>query len=234
MFERVDWDVTLDRIRGTWVQGQHAVACAPTGRGKTFLLRELMPMRSHVVFFGTKNHDEEYGNLLRSGFTRITQWPPKYGYQNKVLLWPRPEKTIAQTLVKQREVFANALDRIFATGKWTCAFDELHWMAQQLRLFNEIAAMHHQGRSSGLTYVDGFQRPAWVPPVVYSSATHVFSWGTNYREDLKRLTSIAKLDTLTTRELQHTMGNLGQYEFVYVNVRDNKPPIISQVGKRYA
>lgn len=233
MFERVNWNDVHSRIRGTWSQGEHVIAIAPTGRGKTYLLRSLMPMRSHVAFFGTKQRDSEYDKLRQSGFTRLYKWPPPYGFQNKVMLWPRPEKTIRASIARQQEVFRDALDRIFATGKWTCCFDELHWMAQQLKLYDEVAALHHQGRSSGLTFIDGFQRPAWVPPVVYSAATHVFSWGTNYQEDLKRLSSVAKLDALSRTELKDTMGNLGQYEFVYVNVRDNQPPVITEVGKVY-
>lgn len=232
MFNRVPWFHLKAEIANTWQQGQHVLICAPTGRGKTVLTQQLLPMRSHVVFFGTKTRDEEY-DVLRTqyGFTRLTNWPPRYGFQDKVMLWPTPKDTITATAAEQKRVFRHALDNIFRKGNWTVCFDELHWMTHDLGLYNEIASMHHQGRSSGLTLIDGFQRPAFVPVIVYSSASHVFVWGTNYRDDLKKLSSVAKLDELTTAQLREVMGGLGEHEFVYINVRGNKPPVISQVRR---
>lgn len=233
MYDRVPWDELKDRIRRTWVQGQHVVACAPTGRGKTVLMQQLLPMRSHVAFFGTKVFDEEYDNLRKVyGFRRIEKWPPPHpGFMDKVMLWPQPGETISETKAIQKTAFRGALDKIFRQGKWTVCLDELHWMAHDLGLYNEIASMHHQGRSSGLTMIDGFQRPAFVPVIVYSSASHIFTWGTNYKDDLKKLSSVAKIDALSANDLRETMGSLGEHEFVYVNVRDNKPPVISQVRR---
>jgi hypothetical protein len=197
-------------------------------------MQQLLPMRSHVAFFGSKRYDEEYNNLIDNyGFRRIEKWPPRYGFYDKVMLWPVPESpfTISNYAAKQKRIFRPALDKLFYTGKWTICLDELHWMAHDLGLYNEIASLHHQGRSSKLTMIDGFQRPSFVPVIVYSSATHVFLWGTNYADDLKKISSIAKMDALTRPQLRETMGSLGEFEFVYVNVRDNLPPVISQVKR---
>lgn len=216
------------------VQSAHSIVCAPTGRGKTVLMQKLMALRSHVAFFGTKRYDDEYDLMTaKQGFRRIETWPPRYGFMDKVMLWPTPQApfTISNYAAKQKRVFRPALDKIFYSGKWTVCLDELHWMAHDLGLYSEIASLHHQGRSSKITMIDGFQRPAFVPVVVYSSATHVFLWGTNYREDLKKISSIAKMDALSAVQLREVMGSLGEFEFVYVNVRDNKPPVISQVRR---
>jgi len=238
VFDHVPWLGTgglKQRLNATMLQSDHTLICGPTGRGKTVLLQEILPIRSHVAFFGTKKEDDEYERMVTSGgWHRIETWPPRYGFQEKVMLWPVPDKpyTISNYAAKQKRVFRPALDQIFFKGKWACCFDELHWMSHDLGLYNEIASLHHQGRSSGLSLFDGFQRPAFVPVIVYSSAKHVFLWGTNYRDDLKKISSIAKMDALTFTQLREVMGSLDEYEFVYVNVRDRKPPVISQVQRR--
>lgn len=200
---------------------------APTGRGKTVFIKELLPLRSHVVFFGTKIKDEEYDSLAkRSGFRRANSWPAA-PWLDKVMLWPRPERTIRETTTMQQRVFRDALDSLYRRGKWTVVFDELHWMTNNLRLYEEIASLHHQGRSSKLTLVDGFQRPAFVPRIVYSSATHMAVWGTNDPTDLKTLAAMTGISVKTWLEV---MPTLGEFEFVYVNIRDRSfPPVISQV-----
>ena len=227
MFERVPWPVLYKSIAGSWKQGQHFVVIAPTGRGKTVLIKQLLPLRSSIVFFGTKIRDEEYDGLMKyQGFRRISKWPGP-PWLDKVMLWPKPERTIRATTVVQKEVFLNALDSLYRKGKWTCVFDELHWMANDLGLYDEIASLHHQGRSSMLTFIDGFQRPAYVPRIVYSSASHLAVWGTNEPSDLKQL---AAFTGIPVRQWQEVMPTLDLHEFVYVNVRNPKlPPVISQV-----
>jgi len=225
-FQRVPWKNVKTRIARTWQQGQHFPIIAPTGRGKTVLIKELLPLRDHTVFFGTKVHDEEYDSLLKTGFKRIDRWPPR-AWQERVMLWPRPERTIRGTKANQKLVFSEALDSLFRRGKWTVVLDELHWMAHDLGLYDEIASLHHQGRSSKLTLVSGFQRPAFVPRIVYSSATHLAVWGTNDPSDLKQLSSFTGT---SVRQWQETMPTLDDYEFVYLNIRArNVPPVITQV-----
>lgn len=231
MFERVPWYNLFPRLQRTWNQGQHVLAIAPTGRGKTVLMQELLPLRDYVVMFGTKTYDEEYDRLItEQGFYRAKKWPAPPMHR-RILFWPEKGQTMAHTRAIQRARFSRAIDKIFDNGRWCVCFDELHWMSEALKLRDDIAHMHHQGRSSKLTLVDGFQRPAFVPVIVYSSATHVFVWGTNEAADLKRLSSVAKLDSLTRNQLSGVMGSLEPHEFVYVNVRDNTPPVISQVRR---
>jgi hypothetical protein len=231
VYDRVHWPELDQRITASWRQGEHVAVIAPTGRGKTVLINQLLPKRGHTVFFGTKMRDPEYDRLMRTqGFKRYKKWPAP-PWVDKVMLWPSHARTISESMTVQQDVFGNALNHIFRQGKWTCVFDELHWLTNDLKLYREVASMHHQGRSNDLTLIDGFQRPAFVPVIVYSSATHVFCWGTNHRKDLSTLSSVAKLDRLSQRDLSTTMGTLGSHEFVYVNVRDQHDPIISQVSR---
>jgi len=231
MFQRVPWPQLEANLRANWKQSQHVLAVAPTGRGKTVLMQKLAPMRRDVVMFGTKTHDEEYDHMLsHQGWTRVRKWPPPANV-NRALFWPTSGATMADTRAIQREAFSKSLDSLFRGGKWTVVFDELHWISEALGQRENIAHMHHQGRSSKLTFLDGFQRPAFVPVIVYSSASHVFVWGTNYKADLDKLSSVAKLDTLNRAELRSLMADLGEHEFVYVNTRGKMPPVISQVRR---
>lgn len=228
MFNRVEWGSLQKHIGATWKQGQHFVVCAPTGRGKTVFIQQLLPMRDHVVFFGTKIKDPEYDTLHKAGYSRLQAWPPK-PWHSRVMLWPRPLRSIAATTAHQKTTFLAAMDSLYRRGNWTVVFDELHWMAEDLGLYKPIATLHHQGRSSNLTLIAGFQRPAFVPRIVYSSATHLAVWGTTDPNDLKQL---AAFSGIGIKEWQEVLPTLGDYEFVYTNIRDRKtPPVISQVRR---
>lgn len=210
----VEWEKFLRHATATWKQGEHVAIVGPTGCGKTTLESRLLPVRQYVVIFVTKIHDKTITNDF-PGYERIEKWPPKL-HQDKVLLWPKPGKTIRETYAIQQAVFKEALDRIFTERNWCVVFDEQHYISQQLKLGIENAMILQQGRSSGLSVVNGTQRPAWVPVVTYSSATHAFIYKTTYRDDLRRLADIGGVDT---RALQSEILQLGKHDFVYVNSR---------------
>jgi hypothetical protein len=216
VYEFVEWDTLINHLYGTWKQGEHFAIVGPTGAGKTTFESRILPIRKYVVIFVTKIYDDTLTGDF-PGFERIEKWPPK-SHQDKVLLWPRlsRKETIRDIIIKQRRVFQSALDRIFKDRHWTVVFDEQHYMCQVLKLEPENAMYLHQGRSSGLTVVNGTQRPAWVPVVTYSSASHAAIWNTNYRDDLKRLSDLGGLNS---RELENNIQRLGKHEFIYVNTR---------------
>lgn len=199
-----------------WRPGEHIGLVGPTGCGKTTVLTRLLPIRRYVVVFVTKVHDETIQRGF-PGFERIYQWPPSI-HQERVLLWPKPGKTIADTIKIQRDVFRKALDQIFQDRHWCVVFDEQHYMCQTLRLADENAMFLHQGRSSGLSVVNGTQRPAWVPVVTYSSVTHAFLWRNKHRDDLKRLADLGGIDS---RELGENLLQLDKHSFIYVNTRSD-------------
>lgn len=218
------WETMHKHLIANWRQGEHMAVVGPTGVGKTTFLREALDARTYVVVFCSKVHDDVLADF--PGFEVIEKWPPKV-HQNKVLLWPKPVKkerfwqpprrVMKDTKAKQKEVFADAMDRIFLEGNWTVGFDEQHYLCQDLGLMEENATFQHQGRSSGLTIVNGTQRPAWVPVVTYSSATHAVLWKNTVDDDLKRL---ANLGGISKRELEYNLLTLDKHSFVYVNTRN--------------
>lgn len=221
-YDRVEWADFTKRF--LWRQGEHVVAIAPTGGGKTTLLARVLPRRQYVVIFVTKTFDPTITREFR-GYRRIEEWPPP-AWVDRCLLWPKPGKTIRETVAIQKRVFQDALDKAFLQRGWTVVVDEEHWMCQVLGLSLEVATFHHQGRSSGLTVVDGIQRPAWVPVVTYSSADHAFLWKTTDPDDMRRLKALGGTDH---RELQHNLLSLQKHEAIYVPTRSGRPPIRTEV-----
>lgn len=205
----------MGSIRSGWRQGEHVSIIGPTGCGKTTLESRLLDVRDSVVVFVTKIYDDTISRDF-PGYERIEKWPPPKTWHNKVLLWPKPEATIRDTYRKQRVIFKDALDRIFHDRNWCVVFDEQHYMCKQLGLEVENAMLLQQGRSSGLSIVNGTQRPSWVPVVTYSSATHAMVWRTTYRDDLRRLSELGGVDM---RELQQNLLRLNKHDFIYVNTR---------------
>jgi energy-coupling factor transporter ATP-binding protein EcfA2 len=222
-YDFVPWDTFLRRF--LWRQGEHVVAIAPTGGGKTTLLSRILPRRRHVVVLVTKTYDETITREFK-GYRRISTWPPP-GYVDRVLLWPKPGPTVRDTVSIQRDVFRQALDKIFIERGWTVVIDEEHWLCHNLKLELEVATFHHQGRSSGLTVVDGIQRPAWVPVVTYGSASHAFLWKTTDADDMRRLKALGGVNAV---ELATNLLKLRPHELIYVPTRSGRPPIRTMVN----
>lgn len=214
-YPTVDWNRLEGTLRHNWRQGEHVSIIGPTGCGKTTLESRLLNVRDSVVVFVTKIHDDTLSRDF-PGYERIEKWPPPKTWMDKVLLWPRAGDTIRETYRKQYVVFKDALDQIFKERNWCVVFDEQHYMCKQLGLDAENAMFMQQGRSSGLSVVNGTQRPSWVPVVTYSSATHAMIWRTTYRDDLRRLSELGGVDQ---RQLQQNLLALDKHSFIYVNTR---------------
>jgi len=212
-----------------WHQGEHLAAIAPTGAGKTTLFKELTPYRRYNLFFGTKVHDKTYAELQRKGFRRVNSIDEIRQWDNNVLLWPKPKKTIADTIYSQRNTFLNALDVVAKQGGWSLWVDEAKYLSEFLRLKTELTFALEQLRSIDSTVISGAQRPSYIPPSVLSNSTHVFLWKTTYDDDAKRLADIGGIDA---KLVAQTAKTLDDHEFLYIRARGtNSQMVRSQVGR---
>lgn len=223
-YDFVPW-AEFKRNHFRWNQGEHVITIGRTGNGKTTLLSQLAPYRKFKVMFVTKIHDDTITRNFK-GWDVMREWNPRR-HNHNILLWPKPDGTLREIRVRQREVFSDALDKIFKDRGWTVMLDEAHWMATELGLAQEMAMYQHQARSSYLTVVNGVQRPSHIPVITYGSATHAFLGRQNEPGDLRRLSGLGGVDS---RELASNLLTLPKYEWIYVdNVTHGRVPIRTKV-----
>lgn len=209
-----------------WRQGEHVMLAAPTQCGKTTLASLLVKRRAYVVVLASKIKDDNLRARYRD-YTRASDWPAGRGTK-RVLLWPKGQAELSQNITHQRAVFKRALDSVGRQHGWCVVVDEAHWASQFLRLDKEIAILHHQGASSGTSMVVLTQRPAWIPRIIYSSASHVFLGATSYKDDLKAL---ADMGGINSKEVADTVQRLGRHDLLYLNPMGDHPPTIINIRK---
>lgn len=226
--ESVPWDDFLRRFR--WLQGEHLAVMAPTGAGKTTLIRALLPKRRHVIFLGTKKKDKLYDAMIREdGYERVESFYDIKPWMSRILLWPKHGTTINATLNKQTARFLTAFDGIANQGGWCCVADEAKYMNEMLKLGKQLTFMQEQLRSNHGTNVSGAQRPFWLPRSVLSNASHVFLWKTTDADDLRRLSDIGGINR---KEVARELSSLGKHEFIYIYTRGTEARTMkSQVRK---
>lgn len=214
----VPWDEFI-RDHFVWNQGEHLTTIGKTGSGKTNLLLQLLPYRDFVCAIGTKPKDETMQTLIRRDkYRRVREWPPptRIGARSvRVALWPtfvRPED-----IADQQRIIDAALRDIFAAGGWTIVLDELWYLCVFLRMSRLLEVFWSQARSIGITVVGGAQRPAWIPLMAYSQATHLFMFKTTDHRDVMRLGSVGGIDA---KLIADTVGRLPKWHVLYVNTVD--------------
>jgi hypothetical protein len=208
-----------------WEQGDHVLLSAPTKAGKTTLASKLISKRSHAVIFVTKMKDPTFQSEFRD-WTRFYQWKDIRPYHTRVLLWPKPGKTIRETLAIQRETFAYALDAIAREGNRAVIVDEALMFTDPkiLGFGTEVGMMHYYGRSSGISMMTLTQRPAWIPKVIYSSVTHAYVARTRDKGDLKRLSDMGGIDP---REVATSITQLPtRHDYLYLNPQGDASPVV--------
>jgi hypothetical protein len=221
------WADFVNRFR--WRQGEHVAAVAPTGAGKTTLLLELIPLRRHSIFFGTKPDDPLYHKLVnKHGFRRVESIDEMRSYDERILLWPKPVKNdIRATMRKQQHAFAAAINMIISQGGWTAWLDESKYMAENLGLKQLLTYLLEQSRSIKVTVICGGQRPAWLPASTLPNSTHLFLWKSNKREDAQRLADVGGIDA---KMITEQLKTLDEHEFIYIKSRGTSSQVVrSQV-----
>jgi energy-coupling factor transporter ATP-binding protein EcfA2 len=211
---RVPWDVFVTE-QFLWRSGEHVALIGPTGQGKTTMLLNLLPLHPYVVVFVTKPVDTTMSSLATEGYHRMERWhsldPDKFPRR---LLWPDATRLNAQ--VKQRQVFADAFERIYRERGWTVAIDELWYVSTVLKLEGAVRVYLQQSRSLGISLLVATQRPARVPVEVYDQCTHLFFWRDNDRTNLDRISGIAYRSSQLIRSI---VADLEDHQMLYVNTR---------------
>lgn len=220
----------LNRLRGTWKQGEHVLISGSTGSGKTALARHVVQLRhdngGHVIVFVAKPNEDK---TIKDDFKDFTRWKSfkkrHPSYENRILLWPdlKGLKTMKEILAHQREVFSDAFDQISKQGKWTVQVDEgLYTVAPSfLNMADELGMAHAVGRSNGLTMVTLTQRPSHLPLILYGSAAHAMVGRTREQGDQKRLAELGARES--SKELSARIATQGRHDFTWIPVAPDWP-----------
>lgn len=224
MYPRTSWPQHIRAL--DWPQGDHILICGPTKCGKSSLMESLIERRGHVVVFVSKTKDPTFEDGFR-GWKVIRKWGQQHPSDKRLLLWPKTQGVGLKAKVHiLRETFGEALDKIDAEGNRCVVIDEMHFAASSefLNLGSEIALLHHQGRSAGISMVNLSQRPSWIPKVIYSSVAHAYIARTKDEDDLKRLAALGGVDK---RELAANVLALpGRHDYVHVPTQAEGFPAI--------
>jgi hypothetical protein len=220
--EPTSW-ADFKRLHFRWNQSEHISILAPTGGGKTTLERQLIPYRKFNLFLATKPFDKEYDRLIKEGFKRVQSVKDIRPGDKNIILWPKPGKTIPETVALQVQVFREAFNYIVKTKHWTVWVDESKYMNEHLKLKLELTYCLEQLRSMGGTIICAGQRPAYFPASALPNSTHVFIWKTTSYVDAKRLADIGGVDA---RQVMDILKTLDDYEFLYIRSRGTASKII--------
>lgn len=127
---------------------------------------------------------------------------------------------------RQREVFKDALKRIFVTGGWCIYADELRYLCENLKepgrtgqrkIQQLLELIWLQGRSLKISLIATAQRPAYVPTLLYDQATHLFFWRDNDELNLKRIGGIGWINS---KDIRIAVSSLPMHHVLYVNTRN--------------
>lgn len=206
--------------RMAWKHSESVTLIGPPDRGKSTLAIELLKQRRNVVALITKPKDNELKrNLERNGYREFVHGIPSPLVARRVTLWPKAA-TLTDT-VRQAALVRQYLEQVWREGDRALYLDEVHYLAEMLHLARLIKMLETQGRTNGISVVAGFQRPAWVPRDVYSSAKHLFIFGTNDEVDIKALGGIGGMSSMKIRRVVEHLGTdaADPHDFLYAGTR---------------
>jgi hypothetical protein len=130
------------------------------------------------------------------------------------VLWPPAGRL--DSAAEQKEVFADALSRIYIERGWCVVIDEGWFFTNQLKLDKEVKTYLTQGRALSISVVFATQRPAFVPLEVYDQSTHLFFYRDNDERNLMRLSGIS---WRSADMIKYVIANLERYQALYINTR---------------
>ncbi len=235
--EYAEWDDFLDWFYDAWEQGQHIAVVAPTGAGKTTLVRGLLDLRKYVLALDEKGGDE---TLSGSGFERLKSWPGIKAMARKIDANERnskhskyivgPKVQVPEDFARVKDTIAKCLHDAFTMGGWTIYSDE-HQLLTDRRMMNlgAEADMHLiAARSKKISFVSSYQSPSWVS----KAASRQSSWmAVAYTRDIDVVNVVAEQLGRTKAIVRGWISQLPPYHWLIVGLNPRNVPIIVKPPK---
>lgn len=224
----VPWSTFLLWFSDVWKPGQHMALIAPTDSGKTTFAVPVLKLRNYVLAFDPKGGDTR---LAKSGFTRITRWPPPREVMEDISEG-RPARLIVGAVVRTRaqrdrnlEFQRHVLGEAFDWGGWTVYLDEYQILADRRMggMDKESELLLISARDpKAMTIITAYQAPAWVPRASTRQATWMVVWPTRDEQVVK---SLAEKMGRDRRELLAALKALPRHH-VLVGGTDPDAPLV--------
>ena len=243
---RITRDAAVAELGKRWVPGDHLTLIGPTGRGKSTLLRGLLPHAQHdrIVILCPKGADPVFSDIGHP--TRM--WPPRRSWRDiaadlfagvedrheqRPIVW-RVELDIRGLgdLARAADVFSRVLSAGMARPQnppdsLAIILDDSRIISdpQHMRLGPLVVGNMLIARSKRVSIVNNYQAPRWVPKEGIDQATQIVMWQNRDRDVVKRLGEIGNLDLDLIRD---TMSSLDYHEALWIDGRTDELHIIGQ------
>ncbi len=221
--ETITYDAYLARMKREWKLSEHIGVIAPTGGGKTWIVRDLLTLKKHAVVVATKAKDKTLDLYVKEdGFKKYEDWPPYYQHTH-IMLWKKAKEL--GYFQEQRWLIYSMMNDLYKRGGYALYLDDLYYISETLRLKRPLQMMYTQVRSNGVSILASMQRPAWVPLEAVSQSTYLILFRIRSRVDIERAADGMGIDR---KELIGAIAELGDFEFLLLE--NGKEPI--KVEKR--
>lgn len=213
----VPFEQFLEGLHSSWEQGQHVSALGRTRGGKTTTLVQILDDRKYVVALLTKRHDDLFPLLKKRGFKMIDDLRkrPSIDQAPKVAIHLQPDGLTKEDGKEQAARISDLLHQVWLERGWTLYLDEIAALADTLGMSPELRSLWKEAGSSKVTIVAGTQRPARVPLEMYSQPRFLMLWGTNDREELRRLAGMNGANAELVRDV---VQQLDRYEILVADL----------------
>ncbi len=230
-----EWRVPRDVFIESYFQydaGQHLTVIGRTGSGKSvlgFQLTEkvMSPSLPAIVLAGKPKDKTISGFQERNDLPIVRSWPPpivKSVWQKAAndhpagwVLWPKHSFDVERDNFNIAVQFKRAIDDSYRRGNRILVADEIVEIQNDFRLKQEVKAVWARGRSMGTGLWSFTQRPAWVDPLAYNSAEHLFLAYEPDQVNRKRFGDIGGIDPKLVTKL---VMKLKKFEFLYIRRSD--------------
>ena len=196
---------------------EHVFVAGRTGSGKTFLTKK-------YLLFAPKVYCLDLKKTLRWG--GIPDDQIDYLETLEKVVKSKKQKVIYQPNWKEMEAgyYNEFFKFIYEKEECICWIDETMGIGTAVKYPEYYKAILTRGRELGISVWSCTQRPASIPIISMSEATHYFVFDLNMRKDRQRIAEISGADEFNRKP--------GKYVFWYYHMTDSKVPVRAKLTKK--
>lgn len=228
---RVPWPTIQAQLAADWKPGGHVTLVGPTRSGKTTIALHLAEMCPFILVLATKRQDPLVSDLRAHGYIvtgnledilwTYDERRRPVPVHPRIVYWPQtPPKLSAD---RRKAILAPKFRQAMAwadeTGGWCVVVDETMYLADKLRLIDDLDELWFQGRTQKVSVIANAQRPAHVPRLAFSSADYLFIAQTNDKQDVERLREISAGIPKDVLEQAVQQLDFNAHEFLFIDSR---------------